>query len=110
LNTKVLFAGINSSLEGGQLFGQPINRRTSSDRKSFLPPPTMALAGPVASSLSSGPIVTTPGSTEIKPSTAAIKKPNILPDCIAPSSAFGLYTISETNVFSSSATAGFTRP
>jgi hypothetical protein len=73
LNTKVLLAGINSSLEVGQLFGQPINRRTSNDRNSFLPPPSMALAGPVASLLSSGPIVTTPGSTEIKPSTVAIK-------------------------------------
>jgi hypothetical protein len=51
---------------------------------------TRLLAGPVASLLSSGPIVATPGSTEIKPSTAAIKKPNILPDCIAPSCAFGL--------------------
>jgi hypothetical protein len=97
-------AVINLSLEGGQLFGQPTNRRTSNDRKSFLPPPTMALAGSVASLLSSGPIVTTPGSTEIKPSSAAIKKPNIL------SSAFGLYTISEINVLSSFATAGFTRP
>jgi hypothetical protein len=73
-------------------------------RQQILPtPPTMVLAGPVASLLSSGPIVTTPGSTDIKPYTAAIKKPNILPD-------FGLYTISETNVLCSSATAGFTRP
>jgi hypothetical protein len=53
----------------------------------------MALAGPVASLLSSGPIVTTPGSTEIKPSTATTNKPNIFPDCIATSSAFGLYNL-----------------
>jgi hypothetical protein len=98
------------SQKSGQFFGQPINRRTSNDNKSFLPPRTMALAGPVASLLSSGPIVTTPGSTEIKPYLAAIKKPNTLPDCIAPSSEFGLYTTSATNVLSSSATAGFTRP
>jgi hypothetical protein len=58
----------------------------------------MALAGPVASLLSSGPIVTKPGSTEIKPSTATTNKPNILPDCIASSSAFGLYMTSESNV------------
>jgi hypothetical protein len=57
----------------------------------------MALAGPVAPLLSSGPIVTTSRSTEIKPSTATINKPNILPDSIM---------ISEANVPNSSATAG----
>jgi hypothetical protein len=70
----------------------------------------MALAGPVALLLSSGPIVTTPGSTEIKPSTATINKPNILPDCIESISLFGINMTSETNVLTLSATGGFTRP
>jgi hypothetical protein len=69
----------------------------------------MALAGPVVKLLLSGPIATKPGSTKIKPSTATINKPNIVPDGIAPSSASGLYMISETNNPSSFATAGSSR-
>jgi hypothetical protein len=49
-------------------------------RQKILPTPsTMALAGPVALLLSSGRIVTTPGSTEIKPYTAAIKNQTSCP-------------------------------